>query len=98
MNTVVEKTDGTLVIRTGSRVDNNSAPELEKTIFDNIEGVEHLILDLQDLEYTSSSGLRVFLKAQKQMNTRGSMVIKNVCPDIMEIFDITGFSEIMTIE
>lgn len=98
MNTVVEKTDTKLVVTVGSRVDTNNAPELEKVIFDNIEGVEHLILDLKNLEYISSSGLRVILKAQKKMNTQGSMVIKNVCQDIMEIFDMTGFSEIMSIE
>ncbi|MBQ7549521.1 MAG: STAS domain-containing protein [Clostridia bacterium] len=98
MNTVVEKTDTKLVVTVGSRVDTNNAPELEKVVFDNIEGVEHLILDLKNLEYISSSGLRVILKAQKKMNTQGSMVIKNVCQDIMEIFDMTGFSEIMSIE
>ena len=65
---------------------------------ENLPGIEHLVLDFAGLEYLSSAGLRVLLGAQKQMNKQGEMVIRNVRPEIMEIFDVTGFSDILTIE
>lgn len=87
-----------LTLAVSGRVDTTTAPELEKAVFDNVEGVKELILDLKEMPYTSSAGLRVLLKAQKAMNAQGSMKIINVCDDVKEVLDMTGFSEIMTIE
>lgn len=88
----------TLTMKIDGRLDTNSAPQLEKELFESLDGVEVLIFDLADMPYTSSAGLRVFLKAQKMMNKQGSMKIKNACDDVMEVFEITGFSEIIDIE
>ena len=86
----------TLVV--SGRVDTISAPELEKAIMENTDGVTELVLDLADMPYTSSAGLRVLLKAQKLMNAKGSMKLIHVGEDVMEILDMTGFAEIMDIE
>ena len=86
----------TLVV--SGRVDTISAPELEKAITENTDGVTELVLDLADMPYTSSAGLRVLLKAQKLMNAKGSMKLIHVGEDVMEILDMTGFAEIMDIE
>ena len=88
----------TLELKLEGRLDTNTAPELEKTIKDSLDGVTDLILDLGELEYLSSAGLRVLLSTQKIMNKQGSMVVKNVNETIMEIFEITGFSDILTIQ
>lgn len=93
-----ERNANSLTVFISGRVDTATAPELERFIEDNTEGVTELILDLKDMEYTSSAGLRVFLKAQKLMNIQGSMKVKNVQSGVMEIFEITGFSDILTIE
>ena len=86
----------TLVV--AGRLDTLTAPELEKEIDAIISGVKDLIFDLTGLEYVSSAGLRVILKAQKIMNTQGSMKLVGVNDRIMEVFDITGFLDILTIE
>ncbi len=88
----------TLELKLEGRLDTNTAPELEKTIKDSLDGVTDLILDLGELEYLSSAGLRVLLSTQKIMNKQGSMVVKNVNETIMEIFEVTGFSDILTIQ
>ena len=80
------------------RLDTITAPELEKEIKASIEGVSDLTMDFAKLEYISSAGLRVLLSAQKVMNRQGSMVIKNVSEAVMEIFEVTGFADILTIE
>ena len=98
MNISAKRDKNTLVIGISGRVDTVSAPELEKSITENIDGVNELILDLKDMTYTSSAGLRVFLKAQKLMNQQGTLTLKNVCNEVMEIFEVTGFSEILNIE
>ena len=90
--------DSNLTLELAGRLDTNTAPSLEAELGANLEGVTSLTLDFADLEYISSAGLRVILSAQKDMNVRGQMVIKNVCADIMDVFDITGFSDILTIE
>ena len=90
--------DSNLTLALAGRLDTNTAPSLEAELGANLEGVTSLVLDFADLEYISSAGLRVILSAQKDMNVRGQMVIKNVCADIMDVFDITGFSDILTIE
>ena len=80
------------------RLDTTTAPEFEKAIRDGLEGTEELVLDLKNLEYISSAGLRVLLSSEKAMAGKGSMKVRNVCAAVMEIFDITGFSDILTIE
>ena len=80
------------------RLDTTTAPQLEAELKASLEGVTELILDFEKLEYVSSAGLRVLLGAQKTMNKQGSMKICHVNSDIMEVFEITGFSDILTIE
>lgn len=88
----------TLTIKLGGRLDTVTAPQLEAELKKGIGGIETLIFDFADLEYLSSAGLRVLLSAQKVMNKQGAMKIKNVNETIMDIFEVTGFSEILTIE
>ena len=85
-------------LKISGRLDTSTAPELESTIDACLSGVEELIIDFEGLEYVSSAGLRVILKAQKIMNKQGSMKIINVNDTIMEVFDITGFADVLTIE
>ena len=80
------------------RLDTQTAPELEKEIDGVISNLKELVFDMAGLEYVSSAGLRVILKAQKIMNTKGSMKLIGVNDSIMEVFDITGFLDILTIE
>ena len=80
------------------RLDTTTAPDLEKELKNSLEGVTSLPLDLEKLEYISSAGLRVLLAAQKTMNQQGKMNVVHVCETIMEIFEVTGFSDILTIE
>ena len=80
------------------RLDTSTAPELEKELNDSLPGVKELTLDLKDLVYLSSAGLRVVLTTQKRMNKQGKMTVRNVCDDIMEVFEITGFVDLLTIE
>ena len=87
-----------LTIALSGRLDTTTAPKLETELKQNISGVNELILDFSGLEYLSSAGLRVLLSAQKVMNRQGSMVIKHVNETVMEIFEITGFVDILTIE
>ncbi len=79
------------------RLDTSTAPELENELRD-LSGVKELVLDFAGLEYVSSAGLRVLLASQKTMNAQGKMTIKNVNDTIMEVFEITGFADILTIE
>ena len=88
----------TLTVNVIGRVDTSTAPDFEKFINENIGDAANLVLDLTDMSYTSSAGLRVLLKAQKMMNQRGSMKLVGVQDTVMEIFEITGFSDILTIE
>ena len=98
MNITHTRDDGTLIVAVSGRVDTITAPELEKCITENTDGVKELILDLSDINYTSSAGLRVLLKAQKLMNKQGSMKVTGVQSEVMEILNMTGFSDILTIE
>jgi len=88
----------TLDIALEGRLDTTTAPELEEVLKDSLEGVTELNLDFEKLEYISSAGLRVLLSAQKLMSKQGSMKITHVADVIMEIFEVTGFNEILTIE
>ncbi len=87
-----------LTLALSGRLDTTTSPALESEIRTSIEGVNELILDFEKLEYVSSAGLRVLLSTQKTMNKQGKMIIRGVCADIMEVFDITGFTDILTIE
>lgn len=80
------------------RLDTNTAPELEIAIKGSVDGVEELTIDMAELDYLSSAGLRVLLGAQKIMNKQGSMTVTHVNDTIMEIFEVTGFADILTIE
>ena len=87
-----------LTLSLTGRLDTTTAPELEAAIKENITGVTNLVMDFAGLEYLSSAGLRVILSAQKTMNKQGEMVIRNVNETINEVFEITGFIDILTIE
>lgn len=90
--------DNALLLALAGRLDTTTAPQLEEALQELNEGITHLELDFDQLEYISSAGLRVLLNTQKQMNRQGDMIIKNVCTDIMEVFEITGFAGILTIQ
>jgi anti-sigma B factor antagonist len=98
MNIEKNTSGNTTSLKVIGRLDTTTAPQLESTIDACIAGVEEFILDFSELEYVSSAGLRVILKTQKQMNVQGEMKIINVNDTIMEVFDITGFADILTIE
>lgn len=97
MNINKVKNNGTLTIEISGRIDTTTAPALEQELKGSYEGVTELILDFAEVEYISSAGLRVLLSAQKVMNQQGSMKLIHVGGDIMEIFEVTGFSDILTI-
>lgn len=80
------------------RLDTTTAPALDKTINEDIGDTKNLILDLKGLEYISSAGLRVLLAAQKKLQKIGSMKVINVCEAVMEVFEMTGFADILVIE
>ena len=86
-----------LTIGLVGRLDTTTAPDLEKVVKEDLDGVTELVFDMSDLEYISSAGLRVLLSAQKIMNKTGKMTVSNVSDSINEIFEVTGFSDILTI-
>ena len=88
----------TLTIALAGRLDTSTAPALEAELSTSLTNVATLILDFEKLEYISSAGLRVLLGAQKTMSKQGSMKVIHVNPDIMEVFEITGFCDVLTIE
>jgi len=97
--TIEKNLSGTeLNVKVSGRLDTTTAPELEAEVMGAISGVTKLVLNFEALEYLSSAGLRVLLQAQKTMNKQGEMIIKNVNETINEIFEVTGFIDILTIE
>jgi anti-sigma B factor antagonist len=86
------------IIELVGRLDTITAPALDKAISSDIEGAKKLVIDFKSLEYISSAGLRVLLGAQKKMQKVGTMKLVNVCEEVMEVFEMTGFSDILTIE
>lgn len=97
--TIDKNLDGTkLEIALEGRLDTMTAPQLEEEVKNNIEGIKELVFDLKNLAYVSSAGLRVLLSAQKIMNKQGSMTIRNANEEVMEIFEVTGFIDILNIE
>ena len=93
-----EKNGNAMEIKVSGRLDTTTAPDLEKEIQASIDGVDELTFDFEGLEYISSAGLRVLLATQKIMNKQGTMKVVSVSQPVMEVFEITGFSEILTIE
>ena len=97
--TIEKIANGTeLTIALEGRLDTTTAPQLEAELKTSLTGVENLVLDFAALTYLSSAGLRVLLAAQKVMNKQGSMVVRNANETILEIFEVTGFCDILTIE
>ena len=86
-----------MTLKLSGRLDTTTSPELEQVLKESIDGIEDLRMDFSDLEYISSAGLRILLSAQKTMNKQGEMSITGVHDTISEIFEITGFSDILTI-
>ena len=98
MNIVKNIENGKVVLEIAGRLDTTTAPELEKELENLLSEANELVFDMSELEYISSAGLRVLLKAQKTMNVKGNMKVTHVTESIMEVFEITGFLDILTIE
>ena len=98
MTIEIKKNTAEAVIQISGRLDTITAPALDKTINEEIGDTQNLILDMKSLEYISSAGLRVLLGAQKKMQKIGSMKVVNVCEEVMEVFEMTGFADILVIE
>lgn len=96
----IQKTvDGTaLTVAVEGRLDTTTSPKLEEELRNSIAGVTRLVFDFEKLEYISSAGLRVLLAMQKIMNKQGEMLLKNVSETVMEVFEVTGFADILSIE
>lgn len=90
--------EGIVTVSLEGRLDTVTSPQLEDALKAELPGAKDLTFDMTKLEYISSAGLRVLLSAQKTMNAQGSMVVKNVSEEVNEIFEVTGFSDILTIE
>ena len=98
MSIEIKKTEIETIIEIVGRLDTNTAPALDKTINEEIGDATNLVLDVKGMEYISSAGLRVLLSAQKKMQKIGSMKVTGVCEEVMEVFEMTGFADILVIE
>lgn len=98
MTIEIKKTAEETIIELAGRLDTTTAADFEKTIDEDIADAKKLVLDIKGIEYISSAGLRVILSAQKKMQKIGTMKVINVSEDVMEVFEITGFTDILTIE
>ena len=98
MTIEISKNATATIIEIVGRLDTITAPTLDKTIQEDIGDTKDLILDMKGLEYISSAGLRVLLSAQKKMQKIGSMKVINVCEEVMDVFEMTGFADILVIE
>ena len=97
MNIIIEKESNATVLKIEGRLDTTTAPELEKTINGEGDALKNLVLDFAGVDYISSAGLRVLLSAQKKMNVQGHMELINVKETVMDIFEMTGFADILEI-
>lgn len=88
----------TLTVALEGRLDTTTAPKPEEELRSSVDGITRLVFDVEKLEYISSAGLRVLLAMQKLMNQQGEMVLQNVNEAVMEVFEVTGFSDILRIE
>ena len=93
-----ERNNDQLTIAIEGRLDTTTAPQLEKFLSENTDGVKDIVIDMAKLEYISSAGLRVLLAAHKKMSKTGTLKLVNVGDEVMEVFDMTGFSDILDIE
>ena len=98
MTIEIKRNSEETVVEVVGRLDTTTAPALDKTINEDIKDAKQLTLDLKKLEYISSAGLRVLLSAQKKMQKAGSMKVINVCEEVMEVFEMTGFADILNIK
>lgn len=98
MKILKEQNAKTMIVTLEGRLDATTSPELEAVLEKEIRNTTELILDFEHLEYISSAGLRVLLTTQKKMNTQGTMIIRKVCENVREVFEITGFTDILTIQ
>lgn len=98
MTIQMQRNDDELNVSLEGRLDTTTSPELEEALKDSLEGIKALTMDLAGLEYISSAGLRILLATQKTMNRQGTMKLTNVCDMVMDVFEVTGFREILTIE
>ena len=98
MTTTTREENGVLTVAVEGRVDTGTAPQLDTELRTVMEGTQHLVLDLKDMTYISSAGLRVLLSAQKIMNRQGDLTITHASPAVMEVFEVTGFVKILHIE
>ena len=98
MTLEIKKNADRIVLEITGRLDTITAPALDTTIHENLNEIKSLILDFKCLEYISSAGLRVLLSAQKKMQQIGKMTVKNVCEEVMEVFEMTGFADILVLE
>ena len=98
MTIEIKRIENEVVIELVGRLDTTTAPALDKTISEDIGDTKNLVLDVKGMEYISSAGLRVLLGAQKKMQKIGSMKVVHVCPAVMEVFEMTGFADILVIE
>ena len=98
MTIEIKRNSEETIIEITGRLDTTTAPALDKTINQDITDVTNLVIDVKGLEYISSAGLRVLLGAQKKFQKSGSMKLINVCEAVMEVFEMTGFADILTIE
>ena len=98
MTIEIKKTEAETIIEIIGRLDTITAPALDKTINEDIGDTKNLVLDVKGMEYISSAGLRVLLSAQKKMQKIGSMNVTGVCEEVMEVFEMTGFADILVIE
>ena len=97
--TIEKKLDGSkMTVAIKGRLDTTTAPQLEAELRSDMDGIADLVFDFTNLEYISSAGLRVLLSTQKTMNRQGTMVVRNVNSDVMEVLEVTGFVDILTIE
>ena len=98
MTIEIKKNADETIIEIVGRLDTITAPALDKTINEDIGDTKNLVLDVKGMEYISSAGLRVLLGAQKKMQKIGSMKVVNVCEAVMDVFEMTGFADILVIE
>ena len=98
MTIEIKKSNQETIIEIVGRLDTITAPALDKTINEDIGDTKNLVLDVKGMEYISSAGLRVLLAAQKKMQKNGSMKVTGVCAEVMEVFEMTGFADILVIE
>ena len=98
MTIEIKRNEKEITIEVAGRLDTTTAPALEKSVGENIDGIKSLVLDFEGLEYISSAGLRVLLGAQKKIQKTATMKLINVCEEVMEVLEMTGFADILTIE